>query len=215
MRRALVVDDLGESRDWLRGIVTGAFAEAEVTEAHGVRAAMEAIRRTEFDVALIDLGLPDGDGLDVLRALKRASPATMAIVTTVMAGDAQIVAALSAGADGYLLKGEAQETVARQLAQIAEGVPALSPSIARRIMRHFRQTGPTSEPEATLSARERDVLSLIARGLRVVDAASALDVAPSTVASHVKSIYRKLGISTRAEATLHATRMGLIEDGER
>ncbi|MAK63133.1 MAG: hypothetical protein CMF75_00070 [Maricaulis sp.] len=88
-------------------------------------------------------------------------------------------------------------------------MPALSPSIARRIMEHFRFTGPAADPEEDLTNREKEVLGLIGRGHRNIDVAQALDLAESTVASHIKSIYRKLGISSRAEASWHATRMGL------
>ena len=136
-------------------------------------------------------------------------PGTTAIVTTVMGDDAHIVAALSAGAEGYLLKETPPDLLHRQLVQLADGIPAISPSIARRIMEHFRFTGPAAEPDGELTAREKEVLTLIARGLRNSDVASALVLAESTVASHIKAIYRKLDIGSRAEASWHATRLGL------
>jgi len=116
---------------------------------------------------------------------------------------------LSAGAQGYLLKQQPADQLGRQLVQLHDGIPALSPSIARRIMEHFRMTGPVADDDAGLSDREKQTLGLIARGFRNVDVAESLGIAESTVASHIKSIYRKLGISTRAEASWHATRLGL------
>src|SRR5690606_5618694 len=120
----------------------------------------------DYDLALIDLGLPDGSGLEVLRSLRLLNPGAASIVTTVMGDDAHIVAALSAGAQGYLLKESPADLLTRQLVQMADGTPALSPAIARRIVEHFRRTGPVDESDDALTAREKDVLALIGRGLR-------------------------------------------------
>lgn len=128
-----------------------------------------------------------------------------------MGDDAHIVAALSAGAQGYLLKEQDAEMLVKQLKQVTEGLPALSPSIARRIMEHFRLIGPVAEPDGHLTAREQEVLALIGKGMRNVDVAVDLELAVNTVASHIKSIYRKLGINSRAEAAWHATQIGLTD----
>lgn len=112
-----------------------------------------------------------------------------------------------------LLKEQPRELLVRQLTDTVEGVPALSPSVARRIMEHFRRTGPNTE-ETTLTARERDVLGLVGRGLRNSEVAQALQLSDHTVAGYIKSIYRKLDISSRAEASWHAARLGL-GDGTR
>lgn len=123
--------------------------------------------------------------------------------------DVHIVAALSAGAQGYLLKEQARPLLVRHLQQAREGIPALSPSVARRIMDHFQKTGPTQEADMLLTGREQEVLALISRGLRNAEVARALGLQDSTIASYIKTIYRKLNISSRAEATLCATRLGL------
>jgi DNA-binding NarL/FixJ family response regulator len=208
MRNALIVEDVAETRLWLAEIIVSAFPECRIREASCVRTGLAAAEQ-DFDLALIDLGLPDGSGLDVLRSLRRKSPGTLCVITTVVGDDSHIISALSAGAQGYLLKEQPAELLSRQLAQLAEGVPALSPSIARRIMEHFKMTGPVADDDAGLSEREKQTLGLIARGFRNSDAAKHLGIAESTVASHIKSIYRKLDISTRAEASWHATRLGL------
>ncbi|MGD2133565.1 MAG: response regulator transcription factor [Maricaulaceae bacterium] len=209
MTRVLIVEDVSETRAWLADIVRQAFPGAEIDDAASMRAGLAAAAARDYDVALIDLGLPDGSGLEVLRSLQLLRPDTISIVTTVMGDDAHIVAALSAGAQGYLLKETPADQLVRQLAQHADGLPALSPSIARRIMEHFRMTGPAADPDEELTAREQEVLALIGRGLRNADVAQNLSLAESTVASHIKAIYRKLGISSRAEASWHAARMGL------
>lgn len=135
----------------------------------------------------------------------------MCVVATVMGDDAHIVAALGAGAAGYLLKEQPRDVLTLQLRQLSEGIPALSPPVARRIMDHFRLTGPNAGPQAGLTPREREVLGLIGRGLRIADAAKALGLAEGTITTHIKAIYRKLDIGTRAEAALHASRLGLLD----
>lgn len=208
MRSVLIVEDVAETRRWLGGIVHSAFPQARLTEAGTLRGAL-ALLRDSYDLALIDLGLPDGSGLDVLRMLRNQQSGALCVVTTAMGDDASIVAALSSGADGYLLKEAPAEVLARQLLQLSNGVPALSPAVARRIMEHFRLTGPAAPPDAGLTQRETEVLGLIGRGMRNTEVAAALGLAETTVAGYIKAIYRKLGISSRAEASWHATRMGL------
>lgn len=207
MQTALIVEDISETRGWLAGLVAQAWPGVVVVEAPTLRAARSRLDRP-YDLGLIDLNLPDGSGLDLLREIKRAQPGMLCVVTTVMAEDATVVSALSAGADGYLLKENTAGVLSRQLRQLSHGMPALSPSIARRIMDHFRLTGPVTE-EARLSEREREVLALISRGLRNGEVAAELGLAETTVAGYIKAVYRKLGISSRAEASWHATRMGL------
>jgi DNA-binding NarL/FixJ family response regulator len=215
VRSILIVEDIVETRQWLVDLAREAFVDCMVAEAGTVREGMDACALRSYDVAMIDLRLPDGSGLGVVRKLHAEQPAAVCVVTTVMGDDANIVTALSAGAQGYLLKDQPRDLLIRQLAQVAEGVPALSPPVARRIMEHFKFTGPCEESDGKLTPRELEVLGLIARGLRIVDAALALGVAEGTVASHIKAIYRKLDISSRAEAALHATRLGLLKGSSR
>lgn len=212
MRRVLIVEDIAEARRWLSQIVVEAFPQAQVQTADSVRAA-QAVIGTPLDMALIDLGLPDGSGLTILRRIRETQDPVICLVTTVMGDDASIVAALSAGADGYLLKETPRAVLLRQLAQVAIGVPALSPAVARRIMDHFRNTGPVSQADGQLTDRETQVLALIARGLRNAEVAAQLGIAETTVAGYIKIVYRKLGIGSRAEAAWHASRLGLNPDG--
>ncbi|NBB79537.1 MAG: response regulator [Verrucomicrobia bacterium] len=209
MEHCLIIEDIPDSRQWLAGIVTDAFPDCRIHEAATLRLALNAIEGSTYDLAMIDLRLPDGSGVEALRCLQRRSPKTACVVTTVLGDDANIVAALSAGAKGYLVKEQPTELLSQQLRQLAMGIPALSPAIAHRIMTHFQRTGPCEPEEDRLTQRERQILSLISRGLRNAEVAKQLGVAESTVASHIKSVYRKLDISSRAEAAWHATRLGL------
>ncbi len=208
MRRVLIVEDILEARQWLSDLVMDAFPQASLRTATTLRSAMERIE-DPFDLAMIDLGLPDGSGLTVVRRLREVSPSTICVVTTVLGDDATIVAALSAGAHGYILKETNYDVLRRQLLQLSTGMPVLSPAIARRIMEHFRHTGPSAVPEGQLTQREIQVLGLIGRGLRNAEVGTELGIAATTVAGYIKTIYRKLGIGSRAEAAWHATRMGL------
>lgn len=215
MNRILIVEDNPECQVWLREIAREAFPESKITEANTRCRALSLCTVQEFDLALIDLGLPDGSGHCVVREMRAKSPSTICVIATVMGDDTNIVTALSAGAQGYLLKDQSRQILVRQLTQMCDGLPALSPTVARRIMDHFRLTGPCEGEDAKLTPRELEVLGLIARGLRITDAACALGLAEGTVATHIKAIYRKLGISSRAEAALHATRMGLLSTGNK
>lgn len=212
IQRILVVEDIQQARSFLVGILGQLFERAEVTQAADMRSALHACGRKQFDLALVDLQLPDGDGYSVLRKLNETQKNVTSIVTTAMGSDSAIVAALSAGADGYLLKSDPPDLIASHLRNLQNGTLPLSPAIARRVMDHFRTTGPNIDDSATLTPRESEVLSLVGRGLRVADVAVALEMAPSTVSSHVKAIYRKLNISSRAEAAYQAARMGLLSD---
>jgi DNA-binding NarL/FixJ family response regulator len=208
MKHILIVEDIAEVRRWLKDVVRTIYHDAHIMLADSVRSSRR-LAASPVDLALIDLGLPDGSGLDVLRMLKRENPAAIKIVTTVMGDDASIVAALSAGADGYLLKEYEQAVLTRHLEQLAHGIPAISPAIARRIMEHFRRTGPATAQKDNLTERETEVLRLIASGLRNAEVAVDMSIAESTVAGYIKIIYRKLGISSRAEAAWHASQLGL------
>ncbi|WP_417248684.1 response regulator [Celeribacter sp.] len=210
IRNILIIEDNAEMRANLVELVHSCFPTAEVTEAGTIHAAKTTLRKSTFDLALVDLNLPDGEGHEFLRESARVSPDTICIIVTVMATDAAVVSALAAGASGYLLKTDPPALWKLHMEQIITGVPVLSPSIARRIMEHFRRTAPAFDTDERLTARESEVLSLIARGLRIPEVSDQIGVADSTVATHIKNIYRKLGISNRAEAAIHAARLGLL-----
>lgn len=206
--RTLILEDLADMRAWLTGVMQEACPGARIATAPDIRSALGMLGGEPFDLALVDLGLPDGSGLEVLRALKAKDPRTLCVVATIMGDDASVVGALAAGADGYLLKDQPSALLVRQIRQMRDGVPALSPAIARRIMSHFRRTGPDMA-ETDLTPRESEVLGHIGKGLRNHEVAATLGIGTNTVAAHIKSVYAKLGISSRAEAAWHAAKLGL------
>lgn len=212
----LVVEDNADIRGWLVECAVCAFAGAVVSTAGNLREARHIIEHrggVSFDIALIDLGLPDGDGVEIVERLTRRVPGCLSIVTTVYDDDAHVLRAIQAGAGGYLLKYHETERLVELLGRIHDGEPPLSPSIARRILDSLQLTPQrTAEAEPVrLTPREDEVLTLLARGFQISQVAAHLVIAPNTAASHVKAIYRKLGISSRAEATLAAVGRGLVE----
>ena len=161
------------------------------------------------ELALIDLGLPDGSGIELISELNRRSPATLCIITTIYDDDQHLFPALRAGAQGYVLKEQRWQQLAVLLSGIAEGRPPLSPPIARKLLGYFRPAPPSVSD--ALTQREAEVLSLIAKGVTQAEAARVLGISPHTVCGYVKEIYRKLNVSSRAEAALSAQKLGLVD----
>lgn len=208
-RITLVVDDLPASRDWLSRAARLAFDQTRVVEAGSLAEARACARREPPQLALVDLDLPDGSGVSLIDALAHAAPPATVIVATVFADDHHLFPALRAGAAGYVLKDASIEQLARWLAGVPQGETVLSPPIARRVLGWFH--APAATPATPLSQREEELLVLLAKGLTIGQAATVLAVTPATAASYAKSLYRKLDVTNRAEATLEAARRGLIQ----
>lgn len=206
--RALVVDDLAASRDWLALALRDAFPDIALEFAGSIAEAMPLLDHAP-PLALIDLGLPDGSGVRLIERLHRDSPDTLCVVASVFDDDAHLFPALRAGAQGYVLKDQPHDALAEMLRGIAAGQPPLSPSIARRLLRHFQPPAATPD-DGVLTARETDVLRLAAKGYTAQLIAEAFSLSRHTVSGYLKDIYRKLSVSTRAEAAIEAARRGLI-----
>lgn len=217
MNSALIVEDLPEIRNWLTQVARGAFPELAVMTAARLDEALQLVDREPVDLALIDLGLPDGNGIDVVGALRRQQPKALSVVVTIYDDDDHLFPALQAGAFGYLLKEQPRDALVQQLLRISQGEPPLSPSIARRVLAHFAQATAQRqtivrqiEGEVELTERERDVLMRVAKGFTLPEIAQQLGLSRHTVADYVKGIYRKLNVSSRAEAALEALRRGIV-----
>lgn len=208
-RWILIIDDLPDALAWLTVACQQAFPDAELSGVENLQDAMRALDTDPPDLALVDLGLPDGSGIDFISRAARTCPDTICVVSTVFGDDQHLFAALRAGAKGYLLKDRDQESLAGLLRGIVEGRPPLSPAIARRLLDHFHATA--SEPDTGLTGREREVLTLLAKGLTVAETAAMLEITANTAAGYVKNVYRKLNVTSRAEATVEAARRGLID----
>jgi len=223
-RWGLIVEDQADTRAWLAQMLNSAFHGINVVEAPTLHAALDWIAAHQRElsravatphIALVDVGLPDGSGIDLVRELSKYPAAVTPIVTTIYDDDQNLYDAIAAGAQGYLLKDQHPDTFIQYLHRIDKGEPPLSPSIARRMLAHFSQPRSAmpvlpDEADETLTPREMDVLRLLGRGLRVSEAARVLGLTPHTVAGYVKNVYRKLNISSRAEAAVEAVRRGLV-----
>ncbi len=209
LKNVLLVEDYQETREWLSHQLLNAFVSVEVFEAATVAHAKQLISEMHFDLALIDLNLPDGKGSEIIEYLTASSPATYCVVATAFDDDEHLFPALKAGAKGYLLKGQTSEEFTESLRGILHGEPAISPLIARKLISHFNQPVDSSGHEG-LSKRESEILTLTAKGFTRGEVSTYLVISPNTVASHLKAVYRKLDITNRAEATLEALRLGLL-----
>ena len=208
IHHALVVEDVVATAAWLQNLLEEAFDGVEVQIAATLAAARRTLVDRTPDLALVDLGLPDGSGVDLIRELSRSAPDCRCIVTTIYADDQHLFPALHAGAQGYLLKDHAKERVLASLQGILAGEPPLSPAIAQRLLKVF--AAPPSQAEDELSPRERETLTLIAKGYKLPEVATNMGVTRNTASGYIKTVYRKLKVSSRAEATLEAARMGLV-----
>ena len=209
VQTALVVDDLAASRNWLSAALVIAFPDIAISTADSIAGAQSIIAPPP-QLALIDLGLPDGSGVRLIEQLHMLG--CCCIVATVFDDDAHLFPALRAGAQGYVLKDQSQQQLADMLRGIGNGEPALSPSIARRLLKHFQPTLPAqpSAPAAELTCRETEVLRLIAKGHTNAEVARLLELSAHTVSGYLKDIYRKLRVNNRASAAVEAVRLGLV-----
>jgi len=243
--KVLIVEDNPVARSFLTRVVKESFSDAlTITEAGDLESARRQIGplgnaaavADPFKLILVDLELPDGNGMELLAELGQY-PATK-IVTTLYSDDDHLFPALQCGADGYLLKEDRFEVLVEELQKIVRGQPPLSPAIARRLLTHFRSGSGGSSGVVTtdpiplsagfqssrpvpmgrgapldherLTPRESEVLTYLSKGFTIKEIASLMGIKWFTVNDHIKSIYKKLNVSSRAEAAVLASKQGLV-----
>lgn len=211
MTRLLLVDDHPLFLDGVRAALSGAEDLEVVGEAHGVAEAVELAGRLEPDVVLMDLNLPDGSGIDATRAVLREDAGIRVLVMTMSADDDAVVAAIRAGARGYVVKGAGKADLLQAVRTVAAGGAVFSPTVADRLGGFFTgvAAAPAREAFPQLTEREREVLDLVARGYDNRRIARELFLSDKTVRNHVSNIVVKLDAPDRAEAILRARRAGL------
>ena len=244
--KVLIIEDNPVARSFLCRVVRESFSDAmEITEVGDLENARRQVAKLStgagdagFKLILVDLELPDGNGMEFLTELN-GSP-SIKIVTTLYSDDDHLFPALQCGADGYLLKEDRFEVLVEELQRIVRGQPPLSPAIARRLLSHFRPssgdsgTMPLNSGFGTLSTshapfansrgvaldpppewerltpRESEVLTYLSKGFTIKEIANLMGIKWFTVNDHIKSIYKKLNVSSRAEAAVLASKQGLV-----
>lgn len=206
----LIVEDDPPTRKRLEGVVAG-LPELELLRSTGSAVEARGALREAPDVMLVDLGLPDGSGVDLIREAQRISPRTRAMVITVLVDERHVLDAIAAGAMGYLLKDGTAEYVGHSIEELLAGGSPISPPIARYLLRRFQPARAPRAADAPLTARELEILTYIAKGFSVAEVGELLGISARTVTTHVQHIYRKLEVSSRSEAVFEAVNLGLID----
>ena len=209
----LVVEDDEETLEYVAATLRDGDAIGRVRTATTIAAAISELAVEQPDVMLVDLGLPDGNGIDLILHTREHSPETRSMVISVFGDENSLIGALEAGARGYLLKSESPSDLRESVAQLVAGGAPISPGIASYLLQRFNApTHPKSEQDqlASLSPREQQVLELIVKGFTNHDVADELGISQHTATSHVRSIYRKLEVRSRSEAVYAAVSRGII-----
>jgi DNA-binding NarL/FixJ family response regulator len=215
--RVLIVEDDALMRAGLRGVLSGDPAIEVVGEAGDGREVLHRTRLLSPDIVLMDIRMPDLDGIAATRDVLAAFPNVKVVILTTFERDDYIFGALSAGASGFLLKRTRPEDLLAAIHTVAAGDSLLSPSVTRRVIaRMAHQPAPDTTRDARLAAltqREREVLELVARGLSNGEIAATLVIEESTVKTHTKRILAKLGVRDRVQAVIFAYEHGLTSPG--
>ena len=208
----LIVDDHPVVRDGLRGMFAASPRFEVLGEAADGVEAVELTVRLDPDVVLMDLRMPGGDGVQATRELTGRKLRCRVLVLTTYDTDADVIPAIRAGATGYLVKDASRDEVCDAVQAAAADRTVLSPSIAARLLARVRNPAPrgADDPERPLSARERDVLTLVAGGTTNREIARALFISEATVKTHLTHLYAKLGVTDRAAAVAVAYQRGIL-----
>lgn len=218
--RVLIVEDDPQMREFFEGCVARSKRLAVASAVGSLSDARRFLDGTELpvEVLLTDLGLPDGCGVDLIRHARVRHPDCEALVISMFGDEDNVLASIEAGALGYIHKDAAPDDIAQTIIDMKEGASPISPMIARRVLARFRARKPPmpASPAVvdrdipSLSRREQEVLELIARGFSYIEIARLQQVSVHTVQTHIKNLYSKLAVHSKAEAVFEATRMGLL-----
>lgn len=213
MYSVLLVEDEDNTRDRLAQVIED-HPELKLIESDATfTAAMACIDRVEPDVLLCDLGLPDGNGIDLIKEVRERGYHTETMVITVFGDEQHVLSAIEAGATGYLLKDGRADYIADSIMQMMKGGSPISASIARHLLKKFNVDSNNTTQNGnqhSLSKQEVTVLRYLSKGFNSSDIADLLDISPHTVTTYIKRIYRKLAVHSRSQAVYEAHKMGII-----
>ena len=216
--RIVLVDDHWLMRDEMRRILEQSPEMDVVAEAEDGQQALEMVGRVRPDVVILDIRMPKLNGIEVIRQIKVSSPGTRALILTAFDEEEYILAAMKAGASGYLLKTVKADELLLAIKKVRAGEPVLHPAIATKVARLWarNQSLTNTDPPEPLSQRELQVIRLAAKGLKTKAIAQELHISDRTVEGYFNSIHSKIGVSSRLEAVLYAISQHLInlDDGD-
>jgi DNA-binding NarL/FixJ family response regulator len=211
--RVVIADDHPAFLEGLQALLSSAPGIDVIGQAGTGTEVVDLVDRLQPDVVIMDLRMPEMNGIDAIHRITQASPHIRTLVLTMFEDDELVFAAIRAGAYGYLLKSSGREELARAVAAVNDGDFIMGPGIAERVSAYFasRAGNATTPVFPELSERERQVLDLLARGYRNTAIARELFIAPKTARNHVSNIFAKLHVADRAEAIVRARKAGLGE----
>jgi DNA-binding NarL/FixJ family response regulator len=219
MLKLMIVDDHAIFREGLRALLDMEDDFVVIGEASRGDEAVAMVAEDPPDVILLDLHLPDGSGSEFCRDLRRASPASKVLILSAYDDDQEVSAALIAGASGYVLKTVGGERLADNIRSVYGGEVLLAPAVAAKVVQQLsrlqEETGRREEALDALTPREREVFFLASRGLKNAEIAAELYLSEKTIKTHLRNIYNKLNLASKAELRLFAVKMGLTaENGQ-
>jgi DNA-binding NarL/FixJ family response regulator len=212
----VIADDQELIRSGLRTVLEADGGFTVLGEAADGRAAVELVVKEQPDVALVDIRMPELDGIEATRLLVADAPATRVLILTTYDLDEYVFAALNAGASGFLLKSVPTAQLLQGIRVVAEGAALLAPSVTKRLVERYLATPPSGQSAPALrglTEREREVLVLVARGRSNAEIAAELFVSAATVKTHVNHVFGKLGLRDRVQAVVLAYESGLVLPG--
>lgn len=207
--RVLIADDHAVVREGLRTLINTEPGMTVIGEAQDGNQAVAQCLALQPDVLLLDMVMPHKSGLEVIEAVRQENPETRILVLTSFAGDDVVFPAIKSGALGYLLKNSSPKRLLYAIQEVFRGEPSMSPAIAKKLMLEMRTPSELPLTEDPLTAREVDVLRLLAQGLTNQEIAERLFIGEGTVRTHVSNILSKLHLANRTQAALFALREGL------
>jgi len=208
----LIVDDDLRLRATFARAVRGAVDLRLVGEADDLPEGLRLLEAMQPEVLLVDIGLPSGSGLELIRHAAKRSPHCNVMVVTVFAEEQLVVDCIEAGATGYLLKGSSPQDIVTQIRLLVAGGSPISPTIARRLLSRFTGNRSVTDSSPSLSSQELAVLSMSAKGYSYDEIAPLLKLSRHTVETYVKRIYRKLQVHSKTAAVYEARKLGLVDD---
>ena len=205
--RVMIVEDNSAARERFAAALAADARIERVEQAASGREAVARMAAARPDVLLVDLGLPDIHGSEVIRHAARVCPQCDCMVITVFGDDRNVFSSIEAGANGYVLKDCEPAALVRHVIELREGGAPMSPAVARMVLGRMHRS---QNPDAELTAREIEILNLLSRGYSYSEAAEQLGISAHTVSTHVKNTYRKLAVHTAAAAVARAAELNLI-----